>query len=143
MEPDRAVRSFPADTGRIPEVVRFVADRAAVAGLDPEGVKRLELAVEEAVVNVCHYAYPGEGGVVVVRVAGEPSRLTVEVEDAGRPFDPLSAPAPDLAAPIDERRVGGLGIVLIRRLMDEVRYRRDGDRNLLTMVVKLTGASAS
>jgi len=121
MEPDRAVRSFPADTGRIPEVVRFVADRAAVAGLDPEGVKRLELAVEEAVVNVCHYAYPGEGGVVVVRVAGEPSRLTVEVEDAGRPFDPLSAPAPDLAAPIDERRVGGLGIVLIRRLMDEVR----------------------
>jgi serine/threonine-protein kinase RsbW len=136
MCPAPAERRFPADAGRVGESVRFVADLAAAAGLETERIGRLELAVEEAVVNVCHYAYPSGGGEVVVRVTEEPGRLTVEVEDSGAAFDPLSVPAPDVAAPVDERRIGGLGILLIQRLMDEVRYRREGGRNVLTMVVR-------
>ncbi len=120
-------------------MVQVVAEAAQAAGLPPERVRQLELAVEEAVVNVCRYAYGGGGGNLVVRVTHAGGALAVEVEDRGAAFDPLAQPLPDTAVPIERRPIGGLGILLIQRMVDEVRYRRAGDRNVLTLVVRLSG----
>lgn len=130
--------TFPA---RVPEVPRAVAAVvAAVEGerLDPETLMHLELCLEEAAVNVCDYAYPAAEGSLVVRAWRAPERLTLQVEDHGVAFDPLSLAPPDTEASLEERPIGGLGVHLIRRLMNEVRYERIGEANVLTMVLHLT-----
>ena len=138
MAPDshHAERTFPAERDRIRDVVAFVCDSSGRAGLAPQRLKHLELAVEEAVVNVCNYAYGEGGGAVTVRVATDASRVTVEIEDAGAPFDPTAMPEPDLTGDVDERPIGGLGVHLVHTLMDEVAYRREDGRNVFTMVLK-------
>jgi serine/threonine-protein kinase RsbW len=62
--------------------------------------------------------------------------MKVEVEDDGRPFNPLEAPPPDIGKPLAEREVGGLGIHLVRKMMDELEYRRENDKNLLILKTK-------
>ena len=96
----------------------------------------MELVTEEVLVNIFHHAYPpGEGEVgVSVAMEGE-DRCVIEFTDHGTPFDPLSAPEPDVKASLDERRPGGLGVLFIRTLVDEVRYLRRGDSNILTLTV--------
>jgi anti-sigma regulatory factor (Ser/Thr protein kinase) len=77
---------------------------------------------------------PGE---IVVRLRRRRREVVAEVEDDGRPFDPLQAPPPDLSAPLAERRVGGLGLHFVRNLMDQVSYARVGTRNILKMLKNL------
>ncbi|MGH7287576.1 MAG: ATP-binding protein [Myxococcota bacterium] len=94
----------------------------------------LSLVIEEVVCNIVFHAYEDDAEhEIELRLAVEGDALTLEVEDDGRDFDPFSVPAPDLGAPLPVRPVGGLGIALIRRLMDEVRHERRRGRNLLTL----------
>lgn len=129
-------RMFAASTGAVPEVIAFVADEAGDWGLHPQRLMQLELAVEEAVVNICLYAYEVPPGEVLVRVESLPDSLAVELVDEGVPFDPLAVGEPDLRAPAGQRQVGGLGIFLVRRVMDEVVYRREGPHNVLRVVIR-------
>jgi serine/threonine-protein kinase RsbW len=99
---------------------------------------QLELAVEEAVVNICLYAYEVPPGELLVRIESGEERFVVDLIDEGVPFDPLAVEEPDLRAPAEERKVGGLGIFLVRRVMDEVAYRRDGSSNILRLVIRRT-----
>ena len=112
----------------------FVLTRARRC-VPAETAARLELAVEEWAVNVCHHAYAGAGGTLSVSVREEGSRVVVEICDEGRSFDPTSAEEPDVSAPIGEREPGGLGLLLIRRMLTDVRYRRAGERNIVTFTV--------
>ncbi len=96
---------------------------------------QLELAVEEAVVNICLYAYEVPPGELLVRICPGEKSFVVELVDEGVPFDPLAVDEPDLRAAVEERAVGGLGIFLVRRVMDEVAYHRDGARNVLRLVI--------
>jgi anti-sigma regulatory factor (Ser/Thr protein kinase) len=128
-------RVFAATTGAIPEVIAFIAGQAEAWGLHAQRLMQLELAVEEAVVNICFYAYEVPPGELLVRVRSEGARFVVELVDEGVPFDPLAVEEPDLRAPADQRQVGGLGIFLVRRVMDEVSYRRDAGSNVLRLVV--------
>lgn len=129
-------RVFEATTGTIPDVIAFVAGLAGEWGLHPQRLMQLELAVEEAVVNICLYAYEVPPGEVLIRVEPREESFAVELVDEGVPFDPLAVGEPDLRTPVGERQVGGLGIFLVRRVMDEVSYRRDGSRNVLRLVVR-------
>jgi anti-sigma regulatory factor (Ser/Thr protein kinase) len=97
-------------------------------------VRQLELALDEIVTNIISYAYP-DGGAHVIRVdvGVDDSGITAIVEDDGVPFNPLDREAPDTTAPIEDRGIGGLGIHLVRELMDDVRYDRIGTRNRLTI----------
>lgn len=131
-------RVFLANTDTIPEVIAFIAGQAETWGLHPQRLMQLELAVEEAVVNICLYAYEVPPGELIVRVDSGEERFVVDLVDEGVPFDPLGVEEPDLVAPIGERQVGGLGIFLVRRVMDEVAYRRDGSSNILRLVIKRT-----
>ena len=98
------------------------------------------LALEEIVVNIMRYGHP-EGGKheILVRLSFESGLVTVAVEDDGVPFNPLEAREPDLNRPLEERSIGGLGIHLVRNLMDGVDYRREEGRNYLVMRKRVPG----
>ena len=126
--------SLPARIDSLGEVTAFVSDCALRQGIAPGPVSKIELALEEALVNLCTHAYPEGPGDVEIVCRLEGSRFEVEIVVTGIPFDLTALPDPDLGAGVAERRVGGLGVFLMKRMMDEVRYRREGERNILTLV---------
>jgi serine/threonine-protein kinase RsbW len=98
----------------------------------------LNVTLDEVLTNIISHAFePGDQGEIVVRLAYSPSELQLIVEDTGRAFDPMQAPRPDLGAPLQARRVGGLGIHFIKSLMDEVVYERADGRNRLSLKKQL------
>lgn len=104
---------------------------------------RINLALEELLTNTIKYGYADRGAheiVVELRQSGD--GVTVEIVDDGQPFDPTQAPTPDLRASIEQRTIGGLGLHLVRTLMDEVRYHRDDGRNRVTLVNRFTSGGA-
>lgn len=114
-------------------VLGFVTDCAGELAWTEKRLPDIELAVEEAVVNVCKYAYPEGNGSLELSAGGDDHSFFVGISDTGIPFDILSAAEPDLTAGIAEREIGGLGCFLIRTLSDRVLYRRDGERNILEL----------
>ncbi len=130
-----AERNFTARVENIPEINAFVTAQAKKAGLNAKKNRQLELIVEEAVINICRYAYEVPPGAVTVRIYDEIKKFMVEFEDGGIPFDPLAAVDPDLNVGLDEREVGGMGIFLIRRMTDEMHYQRGDGRNILTVTI--------
>lgn len=107
-------------------------------GMSEERIQALNLVLEEAVSNVIFYAYPEESGrQIEVTMAVKEGVLEVVVRDSGRPFDPTARQQPDVGLAPDEREIGGLGIFLIRRIMDRVAYRRENGENVLTMEMEL------
>jgi phosphoserine phosphatase RsbU/P len=97
----------------------------------------LNLAMEEILTNIISYGYTDERNhEITVRLSAQLGEVSVEIEDDGQPFNPLEAPEPDITKPLEERKIGGLGIHLVRKLMDGVEYKRQGERNLLTIKKK-------
>lgn len=97
-------------------------------------VFQLNLALEEAVVNVMNYAYPGQVGMPVwLNAEDKGDVIDFTLEDEGIEFDPTQEEEPDLTLSVEERPIGGLGIFLVKNIMTEVSYRRCGNRNVLTM----------
>ena len=120
-----------SELGRLSDqLAQFWAEHA----LSPEMEGEVCLALEEIVVNIMRYGHP-EGGKheILVRLSFEGGLVTVAVEDDGVPFNPLEAMEPNLDLPLEERSIGGLGIHLVRNLMDGVEYRREEGRNYLVM----------
>lgn len=132
-------RTFPALVESIPEIGGFVEEVALRAGLDPGRILHLQLVTDEVVSNVCRYAYKEQGGQVGVSTGIRDSRFILEFSDEGIPFDPLGLLDPDTKAGISEREPGGLGVFLVRRIMDEVCYRRQEGKNVLTLILHLPG----
>ena len=129
-------REFVADMKALPDVVAFIAAASREAGFD--GVSRLfvELIIEELFTNSVMHGYGGDGsGPVWVSVAGEDGKLSLTYEDAAPACDPFGLPAPDLNAPIEERRVGGLGMPLVKALSDSVTYDRREGRNRVSLIL--------
>ena len=121
----------------IPRLQRFMQIVAEHADLDHALSLNLNLALEEAVSNVLLYAYPkGVEPRVDLRAVVLDDRLEFTVSDSGVPFDPTSIPDPDLSVDLKDRPIGGLGIFLVRRIMDAVSYTRENDKNILSMTKK-------
>jgi serine/threonine-protein kinase RsbW len=117
------------------KIVALVEQFAAENRLPQAVVNDIDVALEEALSNIMAYGYEEPGtGIIVVRLAYQNGEVRVEVEDAGRAFDPLRAALPDLTADLAERQVGGLGIHFIRSLMDTVSYDRIDGHNRLRMI---------
>lgn len=97
----------------------------------------LNLSLEEILTNVISYSYDdNEDHKIKVRIYINKKEVCVEVEDDGKPFNPLEAESPDITTPIEERQIGGLGIHLVKGFMDKLEYKRIGDRNLLILTKK-------
>jgi len=119
-------------------VVRFVLGAgpmgATESGIDQATAMSLNLALEEAVSNVILYAYPeGTEGTVDVDAAIWEDRIDFRITDSGRPFDPTLSVGPDLTLKAEERPIGGLGIYLVKKIMDHVSYTREDGKNILSM----------
>ena len=101
----------------------------------PDLVFQVNLVLEEVAINVINYGHDGGLHEIEIALTSELDALTIEVIDDGRAFDPTKdATVPDVTLPMEERSVGGLGVYLVRTMMDEMRYRREGGRNHLTLV---------
>lgn len=132
----RQERTFVASLEMIPAIVEYVSEVAAEFGVHPKRVLHLELAVEEAAANICSYAYKVPPGEVTLSIVQESEMVRIELVDAGIPFDPLTMETPDIKTELEKREVGGLGIFLIRRMLDEVHYNRRDDLNVLSLAVR-------
>jgi anti-sigma regulatory factor (Ser/Thr protein kinase) len=98
---------------------------------------QLNLALEEAVVNVMSYAYPeGTKGYVDIKAESDETYMKFIITDRGTPFDPTTKEEVDTTLPIEERRIGGLGIFLVRKMMDAIEYEYKDGQNILTLKKK-------
>ena len=126
--------TLPNDVNTIPQLNEFLDTFCEEGGVDMETTMSLNLAMEEAVVNVMDYAYPkGTEGSVNIEARLDDGDITFVITDNGIPFDPTAKEDADTTLPLDERNIGGLGIFLTRQIMDEIEYERDNDRNILTL----------
>ena len=129
------LRNDLSELQRLNQIVAQFAERHRLAS---ELVFRVTLVLEEIITNVILYGY--EDGLeqeISLRLSWKAPYMKLEVEDDGRPFNPLEAPPPDKRKPLAERQVGGLGIHLVREMMDEVEYWRENDKNLLVLKTKI------
>lgn len=128
---------FAAKFEFLDEIREFVGDIARVGGFNDKEVYNIQLATDEAASNIIEHAYEGvSNGLLEISCGVKDSAITIILVDHGESFDPSDVPAPDLKADLSERKIGGLGIFLMRKLMDEVHYHAEPKKNsnTLTMV---------
>lgn len=127
---------FAAKFEFLDEIREFVGGVAEKSGFNNKEVYNIQLATDEAASNIIEHAYEGvSNGVLEISCGVQGTLITIVIVDHGEPFDPSQIPAPDLKADLTERKIGGLGIFLMRKLMDEVHYETEPKkkRNTLTM----------
>lgn len=128
---------FPAQLEYLRKCIETVTLFADSTGVSKDKTVELELALEEALVNIFKYAYPdaADGMVEITCDETGKDKIKIEIRDNGVPFNALSHPEPDTSVPLSERKIGGLGIYLIRKMIDELYYRREERSNILTFVI--------
>ena len=136
--PDPVALTLPADSAAMAKVQAAVDAFCETHEMAPRPAYVLALVVEELVTNVVNHAYKGtRGGPVTVFVGEEAGAIVGEVSDDGPPFDPTVASTPDTAAALDERPIGGLGVHIVKTLVERLDYARDGDRNVVRFRIPL------
>ena len=122
------------DMKEVARLKGFMRETSSMIGFSEDMLLSLNLAVEEAVVNVINYAYPeGVEGDIELCAYKTSDSVVFELKDQGIAFDPTKVGEADTTSDLDERQIGGLGIFLTKEMMDIVEYRRDGNTNILTM----------
>jgi len=134
----RAFLSLRSDPDELRHLVGFAEGFARRHTLPGRERVRLLIILEELFTNAVNHGYdePPEGR-IEIDLAFDAGRLKIEFSDDGRPFDPLTRPLPDLDETVAKRRIGGLGLRILRSLVDDARYSRDGDRNHLVLTRKI------
>lgn len=130
--------TLPNDVQEVPRLALFVEEVCDRVGVDMGTAMQLNLAIEEATVNVMNYAYEkGTQGFVEIKAQFDGNELTFVISDSGTPFDPTTAQQADTTLSAEKRPIGGLGIFLVRKIMDTVHYLRSNGKNILTLVKRL------
>ena len=126
------------DTQEVPQLNAFVEEVCQTVGFSQPVMMQIKLAIEEAVVNVMKYAYPsGHRGEVTIEAASNDVRLKFTIIDSGKPFDPTVQSEVDTSLSAKQRKIGGLGIHIMRQNMDSINYERMGNLNVLTLRKKI------
>lgn len=130
--------SIGGDLREIATVDRALAEFSAAHGLPADLRRRLHVVLDELLANTVQHGLAGRvDGWASVDVSLDETQLVMVLRDNGTAFDPLARAAPDTTLSVDERAIGGLGVHLVRRLMDDVSYRREGEVNVVTLVKRL------
>lgn len=120
--------------GELDLMAQFIEETGEELGLDMELLMNLNLVLEEMVSNIIFYAYPdGTEGTIELAVESDGKELTFFINDYGREFDPTQKDDPDVSINPAERDIGGMGIFIVRNIMDKVTYQRLNGKNILTM----------
>ena len=136
---EKSVLEVEASDDHLADVIGFIEERLEKADCPLRTQMQITVAAEEVFVNIAHYAYaPGTGKARVrVEISGEPAEAEITFMDSGMPFDPLAQEDPDLSLPAERRQIGGLGVFLVKRSMDDVKYEYKDGQNILTLKKKL------
>ncbi len=134
MNVDRLNLTIANDLPELARVAETVEDFCASHDVPAKAVFQINLAVDELLTNTISYGYPNGGRHdITLDLSLHGAEIVIDLIDDALAFNPLDAPPPDLDSPLEDRRIGGLGVHLVKTIMDEVSYRREGDRNHLTL----------
>jgi serine/threonine-protein kinase RsbW len=133
MDPAARRLTLPASVQSVAVFRDFVRSGAGAAAVPAEELEKLDLVLEEILMNVARYAYTADPGAAEVAFTpGDPGKLYVEISDWGNAFNPLDVEPPDFSRGLADRPIGGLGVFLVRNLVGSIAYRREADRNVLS-----------
>ena len=127
---------IPAKVENLDDVLDLFEEAINKNGISIKYLTNINIAVEEIFVNIAHYAYPAGEGDAVISLLISPDKLIAEFKDSGVPYDPLSREDPDITLSAEDREIGGLGIYMVKNMMDDVKYRYEDGCNILTIVKK-------
>ena len=127
--------TLEAKINNIPVLTDFIDQQLEALDCPMKPQMQIDVAIDEIFTNISSYAYGESGGMATVSVDFDDATRTVTIsfEDSGMPFDPLMQEEPDITLPAEQRQIGGLGIFLVKKTMDDMRYQRQGDKNVLTI----------
>ena len=124
---------FPADINELASVTVFLEEELDKAEASPKLMVTFAVALEELFVNVAHYAYPDSKGTVKIGIDTSGDSIVVQLTDSGIPFNPVAMPDPDITESAEERKIGGLGIYMVKKSMDSMTYEYKDNQNILTI----------
>jgi len=133
--------NIEAKTENLQQVLAFVDEQLERVGCPMKQQMQIDIAVEELYVNISQYAYAPEVGMVTlhIQVAENPDSVMITFIDSGRPYNPLEKKDPDVTLSAEKRQIGGLGIYMVKKSMDDVAYAYKDGHNILTIQKKLNG----
>lgn len=136
--PKRFQLTINSDMANLEQVSDFVLEMARQLQLAEQTTDHVQMAVDEAVTNVMEHAYGGRtDGRIEIDIHATAHALQIEIRDRGEPFDPNTIQEPNIHSPLSERSIGGLGVFFMRKLMDDVEFKRDRRGNITRMTKKL------
>ena len=128
------VKAYKSNLGKI---FSFISKELSPYNCNENILNKINIVVEEIFVNIANYAYEKEGGEVEIACEVNNQNIEITFLDSGKKFNPLTHVDPDTTLPLEEREIGGLGILLTKKLMDDVRYGYSDGKNILKIVKKL------
>ena len=134
---EKAVKVFKASLGAIPEVKQYILEKTGPLLRDKKKEMQILLAVEEIIVNIINHAQIKRPE-IIIEIDISSKKLTVKILDYGIPFNPLEVGEPDIKSSLLEREIGGLGLFLVRQVVDEIKYQRIDEKNCIIMVFNLS-----
>lgn len=126
-------QTFLASLAQLHAMLQFILQQAQESQANTEALRKIELACEEALVNIVSYSYPQHSGNVEIQCEGNPQSFKVIIQDLGIPYNPLACLRTPEERKGRELTIGGYGIFLMLQMMDEVDYKRQENRNRLTL----------
>ncbi len=124
---------FPAEINELASVIVFLEEELDKVQANPKLMVTLAVALEELFVNVAHYAYPDSKGTVKIGIDTSGDSIVIRLIDSGIPFDPTAKEDPDITESAEERKIGGLGIYMVKKSMDSMIYEYKDKQNILTI----------
>lgn len=126
-------------TENLQELISFVDGNLEDMGVSMKAQMQIDIAVEELFVNIAHYAYAPDVGEAVISVAKdkEKNQISITFADSGKPYNPLEKLDPDVTLSAEERSIGGLGIFMVKKSMDDMHYEYKDGQNILTITKRL------
>ena len=126
-------KKFKADTKELRNVISYLDDCLSKNGISQKIINQLELVIEELFVNVCNYAYEDKNGYFKMTFNMSDNKIKIILEDGGINFNPLEREEPDISLSTEDREIGGLGILLVKKNLDNIKYKREDNKNILIL----------
>ncbi len=124
---------FVASDSSLDEVNNFITEELEKGECSPKTQMQLQVVIEELFINIAHYAYPSNVGKAKIAISKEDDMFVIRLTDRGIPFNPLSKKDPDISLAAEERSIGGLGIYMVKKSVDEIDYKYENGQNVLTL----------
>ncbi len=131
---DQVQLQVPGKLEKLPLIIEFIENSMNKFGMGGYEQFQTQLAIDEAVTNIMLHGGLEEEEKITLKCIKEGNEVTIIIEDKGKPFDPTSMPEPDITAPLEKRKTGGLGIYFIKQYMDQVKYEYKDQKNILTFI---------